>query len=152
MTDTAPTDTAAPDTPTTVARHPARTALGWVAGVVVGVLLGWAGTTFGLWFAPLVIGLLVGVGTCLRGTRWPAAYGTGVAIAVVGWLLPLALRAADGQPVLDAADTTADLAGFAGAGIVVLLATVLIAALQAIVGTWLGRAMVTVTGHRPARK
>lgn len=113
----------------------------WPAGVVLGILVVWFGSDLGLWFAPVVVGLLAGIGTGLRRSRWPAAYGLVVLAAVLGWLLPLGLRAVAGQPVMGAANTTADLAGFAGAGGIVVVATVLVALLQAVVGTWLGRAV-----------
>ncbi|HEY4019859.1 MAG TPA: hypothetical protein VGM75_14295 [Pseudonocardiaceae bacterium] len=113
----------------------------WPAGAVLGILVVWFGSDLGLWFAPVVVGLLAGIGTGLRRNRWPAAYGLAALVAVVGWVLPLGLRAVAGQPVMGAANTTADLAGFAGAGSVVLAATVIVALLQSVVGTWLGRAV-----------
>jgi hypothetical protein len=113
----------------------------WPAGAVLGILVVWFGSELGLWFAPVVVGLLAGIGTGLRHSRWPAAYGLAALIAVLGWLLPLGLRAVAGQPVMGAANTTADLAGFAGAGGIVLVATVIVALSQSLVGTWLGRAV-----------
>ncbi len=56
---------------------------------VVGVAVVWAGAVDGLWWAPLLVGFVIGV--ILRGGR--AIVATAGLVAAFGWALPLAWQA-----------------------------------------------------------
>jgi hypothetical protein len=100
------------------------------------------GAWLGAWWIPF----LAGVGGGLlgrtgprprRGLVLPAAAG-----AILGWLLVLWLLALDGQPVGATARTIAALAGLPPYAGVAVTVTLLLAALQVLVGAWLARAVI----------
>jgi hypothetical protein len=105
-----------------------------------------AGTAaLGLWFVPFVAGAAAGLLSLRRPKVVPAA----VAGAVAGWALPLWILALRGLPSGATARSIAALAGIPPYAAVTVLVTLLLAALQALAGAWLARALaraVTPTG------
>src|SRR5450755_408467 len=108
----------------------------FIGPVVIGVALVWLCNAFGLWWATLILGCLLGL--LLHGKD---AFGAAVLIGGLGWGLPLllqALHAAVGQ----VAATVAILVGLGSAGgPLILLLTILLGVLLCVVGTWLGVAL-----------
>jgi hypothetical protein len=108
----------------------------FIGPVVIGVALVWLCNAFGLWWATLVLGCLVGL--LVRGKD---AFGAAILIGGLGWGLPLlvqALHAAVGQ----VAATVAILVGLGSSGgPLILLLTILLGVLLCMVGTWLGVAL-----------
>lgn len=96
-----------------------------------------AGAHFGLWFTPFVLG--VAAGAFKRRSRGVVLVT--VAGAVAGWALALWLMALDGLPVGATARTISALAGLPPYAAVVVAVTLLLAALQALAGIWLARAV-----------
>jgi hypothetical protein len=104
------------------------------------------GALAGLWYLPFLAGLAAGVAARYGRLRLRVTLPAVVALAAAGWgaaLAWLALR--DGLPEQPVARTIAALGGLpahAAAGIAVML---LVAAIQAVAGLWLGRAVAP--GH-----
>lgn len=118
-------------------RHglPARTALPATVGGAV--LLALAAVAH-LWFAPFAIGTALGCLVALRRARTRVALGCAVAAALAVWAAPLLWRAIAGEPVVATARVVAALAGLPPIGWIVIVLTVLIAAIQGLLGAWLG--------------
>lgn len=103
---------------------------------VVGVA---AGAFAGLWFLPFCAGLVIGL--IARRSRTRIAVPATVAVAVAGWAIPLAWQAVHGQPIAATARTVAALAGLPASAALMLGVTMLVAAIQAVTGFWLVRAI-----------
>ena len=118
----------------------------WVLACLAGAVIVAAGALAGWWFLPFLAGL--GMGLAARYGRLPlrATLPAAVAVAAVGWgaaLAWLALR--DGLPEVTVARTIAALAGLPASAAVAIAVTLVVAALQAAAGLWLGRALAP--GH-----
>lgn len=118
-----------------------RAAALWTATCLAAIALVWLGSLLGAWYAPFVVGLVAGLGTRRLGRTARGALGTGCLAALAGWLLPIGLRAVEGQPVLGTGRTVAALAGLPADGLLILAVTGVVAVLQALIGVWLGRAI-----------
>ena len=119
----------------------------WVLAGVAGALIVAAGALAGWWFLPFLAGL--GTGLAAHYGRLPlrATLPAAVAVAVVGWgaaLAWLALR--DGLPEVSVARAIATLAGLPASAAVAVAVTLVVAALQAVAGLWLGRALAPGQG------
>lgn len=107
--------------------------------VAVGALAGW-------WFLPFLAGLAAGLAARYGRLRLRATLPAAVGVAAAGWgaaLAWLALR--DGLPEVVVARTIAALAGLPASAPVAFAVTMLVAAIQAAAGLWLGRALAP--GH-----
>ena len=114
-----------------------------VAAAVVAVT-----AQLGLWFAPFVVGVIAG----LLSLRWRRVVLAAAAGAVLGWGLPLWILALRGFP---AGATARAIAGFAGLppfAFVTVVVTLLLAFLQAVVGSWLVRAFVPRATAKPSAR
>lgn len=113
----------------------------WLLGLLGGTLLVVAGAAAGWWFMPFVAGLLAG------GANWIGAWSHRVAVpavalmAAAGWAVPLWWAVLRGEPDGAVAREVAAIGGLPGYAAVGMLVTVLVAAVQAIIGYWLGRAL-----------
>lgn len=112
--------------------------LGWAAAFVVLVAVVAVTAQAGAWFVPFIVGVAAGVASL----RWRRIVLLAVASAVVGWAIPLWVLALRGLPAGATARTIASLAGLPPYAAVTIVATLLLAALQALAGTWLTRALV----------
>jgi hypothetical protein len=102
---------------------------------VVGLCL--AGAHFGLWYTPFVLAAaLAAFRPRYRGVVLLATAG-----AVAGWGVALWLMALDGLPVGATARSIAALAGLPPYAALMVAVTLLLAALQALAGIWLARAV-----------
>lgn len=115
-------------------RVPAPLTLAGLAGAVACALAAAAG----LWFMPFVAGVLIGV---LSGRRQLSRGLLASVLAALGWAVPLLWQAWQGVPVLATARVVAALAGLPPLPEIALLAAVLTAAVQGVVGCLLGRAI-----------
>jgi hypothetical protein len=120
--------------------------LAWLLACLACAAILAVGALAGLWYLPFLAGLAAGVAARYGRLRLRVTLPAVVALAAVGWgaaLAWLALR--DGLPEQPVARTIAALGGLpahAAAGIAVML---LVAAIQAVAGLWLGRAVAP--GH-----
>lgn len=113
----------------------------WLLGLLVGTLLIALGAVLGLWFMPFAAGLLAGVANWVG--RWPlriAAPAMAV-MAAVGWAAPLGWSVLHGEAYGPVAREVAAIIGLPGYAAVGMIAVLLVAVVQALVGYWLGRAV-----------
>ena len=103
----------------------------------VGVVVA-ATAAAGLWFVPFVAGVAAGLLSRRRpGVVPAAAFG-----AIAGWAVPLWILALRGLPAGATARAIAAFAGIPPYAAVAVVVTLLLAALQTLVGAWLARALV----------
>jgi len=121
-------------------------ALLWLlAGLVCAAILA-VGALAGLWFLPFVAGLAAGIAARYGRLRLRVTLPTVVILAAAGWgaaLAWLALR--DRLPEWSVARTIAALGGLPAHAATGIAVTLLVAAIQAAAGLWLGRALAP--GH-----
>jgi hypothetical protein len=141
-----PADPAGPDMP---AARAVRGSLALRAAVLVAAA---AGCGVGAWLGAWWIPFLAGVGGGLLGRTGPdprrGLVLTTAAGAVLGWLLVLWLLALDGQPIGGTARTVAALAGLPPYAWLAVTVVALLAALQALAGAWLARAIIPRREYR----
>ncbi|WP_029423233.1 hypothetical protein [Alicyclobacillus macrosporangiidus] len=110
-----------------------------------GVAVVWAANHWGWWYVGVAVGVVLGL--VLRGTS-RVLWAAGLA-GFLGWLLPLGVRALNGQPVGRLAERVAGVLGIgtgAGAAIAALAVTGVFGALLCLCGAWLGAALRRVRG------
>jgi hypothetical protein len=118
----------------------------WLLACVAGAVIVAAGALAGWWFLPFLVGLGTGLAAHYGRLRLRVTLPAAVAVAAAGWgaaLAWLALR--DGLPEVNVARSIATLAGLPAAAVVAIAVTLVVAALQAVAGLWLGRALAP--GH-----
>ena len=104
---------------------------------VVVALVCFGGARLGLWFIPFAAGAVEGAAwPGWRGNAWVVTAG-----AVAGWAVSLWVMALAALPVGATARAVAGLAGLPPYAAVTMAVTLLLAALQALAGAWLGRAV-----------
>lgn len=115
-----------------------RGTLGWAVTFIVAAVI-MAGTAqAGAWFVPFLAGVAAGLASLrVRGTVLLA-----VAASVAGWALPLWVLALRGLPVGATARAIAGLSGLPPHAAVIVVVTLLLAALQVLAGAWLARALL----------
>jgi hypothetical protein len=111
--------------------------LAWLAGTAIIA----AGAVTGLWFLPFAAGLLAGLANRIGGWRLRILLPAAAAMAVVGWGIPLWWPALHGQPSGATARVIAALVGLPAYAAVGIAVTLLVAVIQVLAGTWLGRAL-----------
>jgi hypothetical protein len=118
----------------------------WLLAGLAGAAILALGALAGLWYLPFLAGLAIGVAARYGRLRLRVSLPAAVLMAAAGWGAALAwLTLRDGLPERSVARTIAALGGLpahAAAGIAV---TLLVAAIQAAAGLWLGRALAP--GH-----
>ena len=120
--------------------------LPWLLACLAGVVIVAVGALAGWWFLPFLAGLGTGLAARYGRLRLRAALPAAVAVAAAGWgaaLAWLALR--DGLPEAGVARAIAALAGLPASATAAIAVTLVVAALQAAAGVWLGRALAP--GH-----
>ena len=118
----------------------------WLLACAAGAVIVAVGALAGWWFLPFLAGLGTGLAAHYGRLRLRATLPAAVAVAVAGWgaaLAWLALR--DGLPEVTVARSIATLAGLPASAAVAIAVTLMVAALQAAAGLWLGRALTP--GH-----
>jgi hypothetical protein len=120
--------------------HRGSLALWLLAGLAAAAVVAVA-ALLGLWFVPFLAGVAAGVAARYGRWRLRVSLPATVAIAAVGWggaLWWLVLR---GLPEGAVAREIAALAGLPASSAVAIVATLLVAVIQALAGLWLGRAL-----------
>jgi hypothetical protein len=120
----------------------------WLAAVVAGAVVVAIAAELGLWFVPFVIGVLAGATTRRAGWRLRWALPFVIAVATLGWALPLLWQVARGQPIGATARVIAALGGLPPHAAVAVVVMLLLAVLQAVVGLWLGRVIMPLSRYR----
>ncbi len=113
----------------------------WLAVVVAGTVVIAVTAEFGLWFVPFVAGLVTGLAAPRAGWRLRHTVPAVLVMAAVGWGALLLWQAVRGAPAGATARVVAAIVGLPPHAIIGVVFTLLIAALQAVVGLWLGRAV-----------
>ena len=114
----------------------------WLLVVLAGALVIAGGAEIGLWFVPFLAGLAVGLFLARRGWRLRHTVPAVLAMALLGWGVPLYWPAVvQGRPAGATARVIAALAGVPPHAVFGVVFTLLVAVLQAVVGLWLGRAL-----------
>jgi hypothetical protein len=126
--------------------RPAWPALAWVLGVVVLAAIVAVTAWAGAWFVPFI----AGVGAGVASLRWRRMVLLAAAAAVAGWAVPLWVQALRGLPIGATARAIAGLAALPPYAGVTIAATLLLAALQALAGAWLARALLPRRWRQPA--
>jgi hypothetical protein len=140
----------------------------WIVcvGVLGGGILIAVAAAAHAWFAPFVVGVVIGAVTGMRRVRVRAAVLTAVVAAVGGWAAPLLWRAIAGQPVVATAQVVAALSGLSSisrtatptgatsagqppTGWLIIAVCLLVAAGQGLLGVWWARSL---TGLLVARR
>ena len=112
------------------------------------VLLCLTGAGAGIWYMPFALGVAAGAG-------WPRSRPAVLVVAVgavAGWALALWIMALHSLPVGATARTIAALAGLPPYAAIMVAVTLLLAALQALAGTWLARAVLPHQLRLPFRR
>jgi hypothetical protein len=117
--------------------------LSWTAAFVVLTAVVAVTAQAGAWFVPFIVGAAGGVASL----RWRRMVLLAVAAAVAGWAIPLWVLALRGLPAGATARAIASLAGLPPYAGVTIVATLLLAALQALAGAWLTRAVLSCRRH-----
>jgi len=115
---------------------------GWLLLLAAGVVLIVAGASLGWWFMPFVVGLVLGLMNWIGGWPLRVAVPAVLLVALCGWAVPLAWSLLHGQPERTVAREIAAFGGFSGHSAFGFGVTILIAMVQAVVGYWLGRALM----------
>ena len=116
-------------------------AFGWVLACLAGVVVIAGGSAFGWWFVPFVAGVAAGITARYGRWRLRVALVAVTLTAAAGWGFPLWWSAWRGSAVGATARVVAALAGLPPHAAVAIAATLLVAAIQALFGLWLGRAL-----------
>jgi hypothetical protein len=123
-----------------------RRPLGWVVCLVLLAAVVAATAWAGAWFVPFI----AGVGAGVASLRWRRMVLLATAASVVGWAIPLWVQALRGLPIGATARAIAGLAGLPPYAGVTIVVTLLLAALQALAGAWLARALLPRRWRRTA--
>ncbi len=125
-------------------RSQARAGLGWwLAAVLAGALVIALTAELGWWFVPFLAGLAVGLIARRLGWRLRRTIPAVLVMTLVGWGVPLYWPVlVQGQPAGATARVIAALAGLPPYAFTGVLVTLLVAVLQAVVGLWLGLALM----------
>ncbi|HET9894058.1 MAG TPA: hypothetical protein VFQ44_03925 [Streptosporangiaceae bacterium] len=130
-----------PFTPSFSRSAHAGPAWAWIVAALGGAGLIAVGARAGLWFLPMLAGVITGIAVRRGEWRLSTTVLFVMAMCALGWGAALAGLALGGLPAGAAAKTIAGVAGlpaYAAVGVVVTLA---VAVLQGLAGLWLGRAI-----------
>lgn len=113
----------------------------WVLGLLGGVVVIAATAAAGWWFVPFAVGLVAGLANRIGGWRLRIALPCVAVMALAGWGIPLSWQVLRGQPYGSVARTVAALGGLPASAATGFAVTLAVAAVQALAGYWLGRAL-----------
>jgi hypothetical protein len=122
------------------------------ATVAVGAMIVAASTAVGVWFAPFALGVFLGVMGLVRNFHARTALWCGAAAAALGWAVPLVVRAVAGEAVVATARVAGAMTGLPAVGWLFIAVTLLIAALPAMMGAWLGRSLAGPIRRRRGKR
>jgi hypothetical protein len=121
-------------------RHAGPTT-GWVLAIGAGTALVAAAAVAGLWFVPLVIGVITGLAARWGAWRPRATVPAVVVMCALGWGAALCWYSVRGLPVGATARAIAAIAGLPAYAAVAVAITLAVSVLLGLVGLWLGRAL-----------
>ena len=136
----APSAPPAPHYPSFASHHRGPAVL-WLLACLAGVVIVAAGALAGWWFLPFLAGLAGGVASRYGAWRLRVALPAAVLVAAVGWGAAVGWLMLRGLPEREVARVIAALAGLPAHAVVTIAVTLLVAAIQAAAGLWLGRAL-----------
>lgn len=113
----------------------------WIAAGLAGAGLIGLGALAGLWFVPLVVGVLGGMAARWGQWRLRVMAPAIVMISAAGWGAALFDQALAGLPVGATARVIAAIGGLPAFAVIGVAVTLGVAALLGLVGLWLGRAL-----------
>ena len=119
----------------------------WLVGLVAGAALTAGAAKAGWWFAPFLIGLLAGVANWIGAWRARVAVPAIVVMAAAGWGAPLVWGELHGERYGTMARLIAGMLGLPSSATNGFAVTALVAASEAVVGYWLGRALTPGRAH-----
>lgn len=96
-----------------------------------------------VWWAPFIVGAALG----MLPVRARVGGLSAVASSLFGWTALLGWRALSGEPVIATARVAAALAGLPPDGWIIVVATLLVAAIQGLLGLWLVRSLRPLFGR-----
>jgi hypothetical protein len=132
----------APFRPSFARSHRRGPASAWLLGLLAGTLVIWCGAALGWWFLPFAAGLAAGLANRVAGWQPRIAVPAVALMAAAGWGIALLWQViADQQPDGAVARVIAALGGLPAYALTGVLVTLLVAAVQAVTGYWLGRAL-----------
>jgi hypothetical protein len=117
----------------------------WLLLVCCGALAIWGGAVIGLWFAPFVVGLVTGISNGYWRWRARVLLIWTTLMALAGWGIPLLAWPAlhhGFHPLWVTAHVISGYLGLPAHASLGVALTLLIAVVQALVGLWLGAAIV----------
>ena len=114
---------------------------GWILTAAAATILIAGAAVIGVWFMPLIVGIVTGVATRQGGWRLRVSVPAVTIIAAAGWGLALWLSALKGLPVGATARTIAVVAGLPAGALLPVAITLAVSAAQSLAGLWLGRAL-----------
>jgi hypothetical protein len=118
----------------------------WLLGCLAAAALIAAGALVGWWFLPFLAGLAGGVASRYGRWRLRVALPAAVLVAAAGWGAALWWLTRRGLPEGAVARVIAALAGLPAQAGVAIAVTLVVAAIQAAAGLWLGRALAPRRG------
>lgn len=111
--------------------------------LLLGALVALAGVLLGLWWAPFVVGVALGVVVPRARIALPAGAGIGL----IAWLVPLAV-AQERYGIGPTARSLAAIMGFDHQAAVPVVLTLLVGTLLGLTGAWLASAIRSLTARR----
>jgi hypothetical protein len=106
----------------------------WLAGCLAGVLIIAGAAELGLWFLPFLAGIAGGAAARYGRLRLLFALPVAAVTGAIGWAVPLLWEIASGVPVQAVAREVAALAGLPAHASLIIIVTLLVAAIQAACG------------------
>jgi hypothetical protein len=143
----APSAPPAPHYPSFAPHHRGPAAL-WLLACLAAAVIVTAGALAGWWFLPFLAGLAGGLAAHYGRWRLRVSLPAVMLIAAAGWGAALWWLVRGGLPEGAVAREIAALAGLPASSAVAIAVTLLVAAIQAAVGLWLGRALAPGLGRR----
>ncbi len=115
--------------------------LGWIMLGVAGAAVIGGGAMIGLWYVPLVVGILCGLAARVGELRTRSVFLAVLVMCGAGWGGALAAYAVRGQPVGATARVIAAIAGLPAHAAAAIACTLALSMLLGLAGFWLGRAL-----------
>jgi hypothetical protein len=106
---------------------------------LVGFICIWGATDLGVWYSPLIVGAILGLGLA----RITSSLLTAGLAALLAWGFSLAWQSLH-SPIGPAAALVTNIMGFGKSGVPSLVLTLLVGLLLALFGAWVGSALRTL--------
>ncbi|HUD39051.1 MAG TPA: hypothetical protein VMR14_19275 [Streptosporangiaceae bacterium] len=114
---------------------------GWVLAMGAGIALVAVAAVAGLWFVPLIVGVITGLAARWGAWRLRATAPAVIVMCAAGWGAALCWYSARGLPIGASARAMAAIAGLPAYAAVAVAITLAVSVVLGLVGLWLGRAL-----------